>query len=497
MVRSTASTRQPPAGDPKATIQLDELLTELRRGGRDAFVHYFRLFRAPVYHFAWRLLRDEETAASATAEALVGAFRRAVLGEGPDDLEVLTYRSALEACGSREASSPVAPAAADEAGPTPGARGRHVRDGGMARRFEAALESLDTLSLAVLLLHDVPGLDAARSAAVLRIREEAAGALLYRAREKFRAALGAQESTIPDATCRQAEEAAAGAVGLGLTADELSRLQRHAAYCRPCRRVLKGWSGVGLGLGAVLAAPSLPEALATTPVFADAAVPLAAASALPGLVPRAVTRTGRVLRGRALAWTVAAASLALVAGVVIHGVGPHSSVLWQSVGPAIRLVDAPPAAAAVTGAGHQVRRQPAPSAADSGASDAGTPAGAATAGGERASEPIAVSPRADSTVNPQIDAESGRTRPGKARGRAARANARGHGARSKSHGRASRATPSGRARHGAHTARRHASHGSRGAGQAARHGARPRAKSPPGRSAAKKHGRGHGRGKSR
>jgi RNA polymerase sigma-70 factor (ECF subfamily) len=270
MVSSTASTRQPPAGGPKATTRLDDLLHGLRRGERDAFTRYFRLFRAPVYDLARRLLGDDESAVAATNEALVAAFRRVVLEQDAADLETLTYRSALETCEAR-------------AGATEPPRREGVPAGApLKQRFEAALETLDLRQGAALLLHDVQGMDAARTAAVLGLGEDAAAALLFRARERFRSTLHAQRSQAGGASCRQAEEAVAGAVGLRLTADELSRLRRHAVYCRPCRGVMKSWGpGAPAGLAAVLVASPLPEALAATPVFGSATEVTPAAWAAP------------------------------------------------------------------------------------------------------------------------------------------------------------------------------------------------------------------------
>ena len=83
MMRSTVSTRQPPAGGPGGTSHPDALLRELRRGERDAFVRYFELFRVPVYGFTRQLLGDEAAAVAATTETFTVVFRRAVLDEAP------------------------------------------------------------------------------------------------------------------------------------------------------------------------------------------------------------------------------------------------------------------------------------------------------------------------------------------------------------------------------------------------------------------------------
>jgi DNA-directed RNA polymerase specialized sigma24 family protein len=340
MVSSTASTRQPPAGGPKATVDLDSLLLELRQGDRDAFVRYFRLFRAPVHHAAWLLLGDEPAAAAATREAFAGAFRRAILDEDLGDLEVLTYSCLLEACEGQAAGAPGAGRSGvlSEQGPgrEQGARRRrHARGDDLRQRFGAALDALEPRQRASLVLHDVARLDATRAAAVLGVAAEAAAALQFRAREEFRA--GLHDGAAGDA-CRQAEEATAGAVGRGLDEEELLRLRHHAAYCRPCHRTMRAWMAGGVGLGLVLAEPLLPQALAATPVFGDGE---GALSAPAGRGRAVLTSAGRALRSRAAAWSVAVLCLAVAAGVVVHGVGVRPLVLLQSVGPAIRLIVAP------------------------------------------------------------------------------------------------------------------------------------------------------------
>ena len=287
MMRSTVSTRQPPAGGPGGTSHPDALLRELRRGERDAFVRYFELFRSPVYGFTRRLLDDDAAALAATTETFAVVFRRAVLDEGAADLQALTYRCALDACVVRADAGGVPRRPASETN----------------RRFEAALESLDLRRRAALLLHDVHGLGAAGIAAVFAITEESAGALLFRAREEFRAAFDAGPARPEGRGCRQAEQAVAGAVGLGLAGDQLQRLRLHAAYCRPCRRAMRRWGAAPVGLAAVLEPASLPEALAAPPVFggAIAAAPVPSSArrpsrrAAPGGAPPA--EQDRRLRG--------------------------------------------------------------------------------------------------------------------------------------------------------------------------------------------------------
>jgi DNA-directed RNA polymerase specialized sigma24 family protein len=339
MVSTAASTRQPPAGGPKATPRLDDLLHGLRRGERDAFVRYFRLLRAPVYQFALLMVRDGRMAAAATSDALVGTFRRAALDGAAGvadgaaaDLEAMTYRSALEACEDR-----LDRAGAEGMTPDPA-------ESALGQRFATALEGVEPRRRAALLLHDLTGLDGVSRAAVLGLSEAAAAALLFRAREDFRDALRLREPVGAAADCTQAEDAAAGAVGIGLGADGLSRLQRHAEYCAPCRGVMREWTAAAaVGLAAALTVPALPEALSVVPVFGDADVLPAGggAVALPAL--GVLIRAGRIARSRAAAWVVAVACLAAAAGFMLYASGMRPLVVMQSVGPAIRLITAPPA----------------------------------------------------------------------------------------------------------------------------------------------------------
>jgi DNA-directed RNA polymerase specialized sigma24 family protein len=344
MARLTASTRQPPAGGPGSASDPDELLQGLRRGERDDFVRYFQLFRTPVYDFSLRLLRDEEAAVAATAEALSAAFRRVVLDAGPADLQALTYKCALDACLARAAATTGAASAAGDVqggGPQDGTSRPTSEDGS---RVAAALESLELRQRAALLLHDVQGLSAARLAVVFGVTAEAAAALLFRSRVTFRGAFHVRH--VKDEKCRQAEQAVAGTVGLGLSSGELDRLRSHATYCRPCRKAIGRWRPGAFGLALALEqAPPPPEALAAPPVFGAAAVVLAPPAAA-GWLARMLLPAGRVLRSRTAAYVVAAACLALAAGLALNEEAVRQFVIFESVGPAVELVRAPGAEAA-------------------------------------------------------------------------------------------------------------------------------------------------------
>ena len=340
MISHTASTRQPPAGGPGSRAHLDGLLQELRRGERAGFLRYFQLFRSPVYDFALRLLRDETAAVAATTEAFVVGFRQVILDGADTDLRVLTWRCAFDACSEQAGAGAddglrTDPARAHE---SPRAHRLH-KPGGPGRRFEAALDALDLRRRAVLLLHDVHGLSVAETAAVFAIGAEAAGTLLFRAREQFRQAFDARTTDLSGGSCRLAERAVAGAVGLGLGEEEVRRLRRHAGYCRPCRGVMKTWGEGPAGLAVFLEPAPLPRVL-STPVFPGAVesalVPVPAGMSMLG---RSLGRAGRALRSRAAAYVVAAACLALAVGVAAREESVRQFVFVQSAGPSIRSGD--------------------------------------------------------------------------------------------------------------------------------------------------------------
>ena len=352
MARNTASTRQPPAGGPGDASGQDGLLRHLRRGERDAFVRYFGLYRTPVYGLALRLLRDEEAAATATAEALSAAFRRVILDDGASDLETLTYRCAFDSCAAHDGAAASAALAAGSAAEAVEPAGTHRRSpaNDTTDRFEASLDTLELQQRAALLLHDVQGLGAAQLAVVFATSEEAAAALLFRARVEFRGAFHARSAHVRGGACRQAEQTVAGTVGLGLSPGELERLRSHAAYCKPCRKAMQGWRPGAFGLTLVLHQAPPPKALAAPPVFGAAGVALAASSAAgAGWLARTLRPAGRVLRSRLAAYVVAAACLALAAGVVLREDTVRRFVLFESVGPAVQLVRAPDAGAAGLG----------------------------------------------------------------------------------------------------------------------------------------------------
>ena len=284
----------------------------------------------------------------ATAEALSATFRRVILDDGASDLETLTYRCAFDACaahdGAAVGSAQATGAFSETVEPTRTRRRSTAND--IGDRFEASLDDLEVRQRAALLLHDVQGLGAAQLAVVFSTSAEAAAALLFRARVEFRGAFHARSAHVRAGACRQAEQTVAGTVGLGLSSGELERLRSHAAYCKPCRKAMQGWRPGAFGLALMLDQAPPPKALAAPPVFGAAGVALAAPPVTgAGWLARTLQPAGHALRSRWAAYVVAAACLALAAGVVLREDTVRRFVLFESVGPAVQLVRAPDAEA--------------------------------------------------------------------------------------------------------------------------------------------------------
>lgn len=349
-------------------VHSDVLLHQLRRGEREAFVRYYELYRARVYNFVRRLLPDHEDAVRVTEEAFTAAYRQILLHGDGADVPERTFAAALQVCGERLSEREADRGAALNA--AIGADWREQSD--LGRRFGQALETLQFRYQAVLLLHDVEGLRAARLATVFGVTADAAGALLFRAREEFRRVFDELSSDQRAAKCRLAELTAAGAVGRLLSDAETRRLDEHAGYCRQCRRTMKGWGGRVLGLALFLEDAPLPQALETTPVFGATMATIGAS----GVPAEAGTRTGvltrirRSLTSRAAAYALAAACLALSVGLAMHHTpGAPTFIMVQASGPNVAgsakqagMVVRPPVSSTHTGVAlaRAATRSPAP-----------------------------------------------------------------------------------------------------------------------------------------
>ncbi len=345
MVNPDAFTSRPPAGAEGTDVHADVLLHELRRGERDGFLRYHRLYRDAIYDLVWRLTRGHGDAVTITDEVFATAYRRVILQDGHVDLRGWTYAAALDVCGDQLAESGAdAGDAVREEGRAPASRGGSASKD-LGRRMTQAFEALGFRHKAVLLFHDVHGLSAAETATAFGATEDAAGVLLFRAREAFRQAF--EELSLdrsPAETCRLAELAAAGAVGRGLTPDEALRLEKHAGYCRHCRRIMAGWAGGPVGLATFLEPARPPQVLETPPVFASRPVVGESRSAarVGGLSRMFGRRARRSARGKTVAYVLAAACLALSIGLAAQLVdGDSSVVVISSAGPGLSWLGHP------------------------------------------------------------------------------------------------------------------------------------------------------------
>ena len=311
MPRSCEEPSKPPAGGTAMPVHSDLLLHELRNGEREAFVRYYELYRLPVYNLVRSLLRDGDEAVPATVEVFTTAYRRILLDDDCNALRELTYTAALDVCRERLGEK------ADRGETIDAAGGDRRKRSDLGRRLEQALEMLPFRYQAVLRLHDFNGLRPLETAIVFRMTEDAAGALLFRAREAFRRAFEELSRDRRGTSCRLAEQAAASAVGRSLPDDDVRRLQEHAGYCRHCRRTLKGWGGGAISLALFLEDAPLPQELEATPVFGTTS-PIAGAPgavAGSGALTRMLAQIGRAVTSRAAAYAVAAACLAVSVGL--------------------------------------------------------------------------------------------------------------------------------------------------------------------------------------
>ncbi|HEY5387633.1 MAG TPA: sigma factor-like helix-turn-helix DNA-binding protein [Thermoleophilia bacterium] len=310
----------------------DVLLHELRLGEREAFSRYYELYRAPVYDLVRRLLHDGDDAVSATTEAFTTAYSRILLRDDGIGLREETYRAAFDVCSERLAERDV-----DRGATLSAAWGADRRErSDLGRRVGQTLETLPSDAQAVLLLHDLNGLGPPDLAIVFGLTTDAAGALLFRAREAFRRAFDELSSGGRASQCRLAEQTAAGAVGRGLSNDEARRLHEHAGYCRNCRQTMKGWGGSAISLALFFDDAPLPRELETTPVFATTVAIIGASSAASGsgTLTRALARIGRPFTSRAAAYALAAACLALSVGLAVHhSPGAQTFIVLSATGP--------------------------------------------------------------------------------------------------------------------------------------------------------------------
>ena len=327
------------AAPPTDAVTLSpRFLDRLRSGEREAFLGFFEAYRLPVFNFVRRFTQTDAEAAGVTREAFVATYRRILLREGALEPRPWLYQAALALCRERGEASVDDGRLLRRASPQSDAA-RETGRGELRRRFEQALQTLGDRHYTILLLHDLHGLRPEEIATVLDAAVGAGPTLLFQAREAFLRSFNESAADSGKASCRLAEQVAAGAVGRTLATDELRRLRDHAGYCRPCRKTMRSWGSGPIGLALFLTDAPLPPMLDEAPVFAAAGgqVPTAGAAAAGGAalaevgaVAAMAAQLRRAVRSRAAAYMVAAACLTAVAVMAVY-VSQH----------AIRLVPEP------------------------------------------------------------------------------------------------------------------------------------------------------------
>jgi DNA-directed RNA polymerase specialized sigma24 family protein len=331
------------------------LIDDVRAGEREAFARYYELFRLPIYDLVCRLPHGRGDAAAVTQEAFLSAYRQILLQRGAIDLRLLTCRAAVSVCADHEGEAGSSDRLTEPAGDTARRTPPRTRSEKLAARFEQALAALTYDHRLALLLNDLHGLRRDQLATLLAVSEEAATALLFRARESFRRAFEEQSPDRRGAACRIAEQAAASAVGRGLADDELRKLREHAGYCRHCRATMSAWGDRHIGLALFLSGTPLPDSLLSVPVFgstpagagsasgsgvSERTARIAGAAGPAGVfsgVRRALAGTRRAVASRATAYAVAAICLAASAGAITYVV-QHD---WTQIVRVREIVSAP------------------------------------------------------------------------------------------------------------------------------------------------------------
>jgi DNA-directed RNA polymerase specialized sigma24 family protein len=304
-------------------------LDRLRSGERQAFLDFFEAYRIPLFNFVRCFTQTDAEAADVTRETFITTYRRILLREGTIEPRPWLYQAALALCRERGATSVDDGRLLRRARPeSDAARETGVVE--LGRRFGQALQTLDDRHYAVLLLHDLQGLRPEEIATVLGAAAGAGTTLLFQAREAFLRSFNRSAADSGKASCRLAEQVAAGTVGRSLASDELRRLRDHAGYCRPCRKMMRSWGAGPIGLALFLTGAPLPRVLDEAPVFAAAGGqdPTALGAAAGGAVLAEVGAVGavaamatglrRAVASRAAAYALAAACLVAVAGMAVY-----------------------------------------------------------------------------------------------------------------------------------------------------------------------------------
>lgn len=170
----------------------DLLVARCRVGDREAMRTVYERFRRRVFTLVWRIAGEQE-AEELTQEVFLKAFRAVDRFRGEAQLGTWLYRLAANAALSHVTRSKArsrAPESLLEVMPAPSSPLLVDGDPQIRRRIEAALGELPPGYRAVLVLHDIEGLQHDEIAQVLGCRIGTSKSQLHKARARMRALLG-------------------------------------------------------------------------------------------------------------------------------------------------------------------------------------------------------------------------------------------------------------------------------------------------------------------
>lgn len=168
------------------------LIARCRVGDRAAMRVLYERYRRRVFSLVMRIAGQQE-AEELTQEVFLKAFRGLDRFRGEAQLGTWLYRLAVNAALSQVARSKdrrKAPESALERLPAPTAAALHDGDPKLRGRIEVALAALPAGYRAVLVLHDVEGLQHEEIAEVLGCRVGTSKSQLHKARARMRELLG-------------------------------------------------------------------------------------------------------------------------------------------------------------------------------------------------------------------------------------------------------------------------------------------------------------------
>ena len=189
----------------------------LARRKERAFERLYRRHVADVYRYALVVLRDADSAESATQATFVRALRAHARGERPPGAFNWLLGIAHDVCERRAPGASLEPFDEEEAAPSPG-------------DIRRALDRLGLDERAVLMMREIECRSYAEIAEVLELEDGEVESLVFRARKALR------EQLAGSLTCHQAERAISRRLDAHLPREERKRLRAHLRCCSDCVR---------------------------------------------------------------------------------------------------------------------------------------------------------------------------------------------------------------------------------------------------------------------